>query len=60
MSSLAIEVTDLVKTYHRRGRPPVRAVDGLSFAVEPGVIFGLLGPNGTGKTTVNRGARHVQ
>lgn len=29
----------------------IRAVDGLSFAVRPGICFGLLGPNGAGKST---------
>jgi ABC-2 type transport system ATP-binding protein len=28
-----------------------RAVDDISFAVQPGEIFGLLGPNGAGKST---------
>jgi ABC-2 type transport system ATP-binding protein len=44
----AIEVTDLAKRYP----PDVRAVDGVSFAVDDGEIFGLLGPNGAGKTTI--------
>ena len=43
-----IEVHDLVKRYRRAER---NAVDGVSFAVEPGAFFTLLGPNGAGKTT---------
>jgi len=30
----------------------VRALDGVTFDVEPGEFFGLLGPNGAGKTTL--------
>src|SRR5688572_5111796 len=30
----------------------VRAVDGVSFAVAPGYIHGLIGPHGAGKTTL--------
>lgn len=33
------------------GRPRVRALDGLDLAVREGEVFGLLGPNGSGKTT---------
>ena len=33
------------------GRPPVIALDELSFSVRQGEIFGFLGPNGSGKTT---------
>ena len=42
----AIAVDQLVKVYG-----PTRAVDGISFALEPGSITGLLGGNGAGKTT---------
>jgi ABC-2 type transport system ATP-binding protein len=45
----AIEVVDLVREY-----PGVRAVDGMSFAVGEGELFGFLGPNGAGKTTTIR------
>ncbi len=45
----AIEVQNLTRTYNG-----LRAVDGISFSVEPGEIFGFLGPNGAGKTTTIR------
>ena len=44
-----IEVADLHKTYGT-----VRAVDGISFSVAEGEIFGFLGHNGAGKTTTVR------
>src|SRR3954462_7410323 len=50
--SAALATADLVKTYKGgRGAPPVRALDGLTFEVEPGTVFALLGPNGAGKST---------
>ena len=54
MSRFALDVQDLVKVYSSRRGNPVRAVDGMTFAVEPGEIFGLLGPNGAGKSTMLR------
>ena len=47
----AVEVRDLVKVYARPGGGTLRAVDGVSFAVARGELFGFLGPNGAGKTT---------
>jgi ABC-2 type transport system ATP-binding protein len=44
-----IEAKDLTKTYGE-----LRAVDGVSFKVDPGEILGFLGPNGAGKTTTMR------
>ena len=52
-----IEVKDLKRTYiSRRGlwkkeKRVVQAVDGITFSVQRGEIFGLLGQNGAGKTT---------
>ena len=43
---MRVEAHDLAKTYG-----DVRAVDGVTFTVEPGEFFGILGPNGAGKTT---------
>ena len=48
----AVRALNLTKTYP--GRPPVRALDGLSLEVSAGTIFGLLGPNGAGKSTAIR------
>ena len=48
----AIEADALEKTF--KGKHEVRALDGVSFAVEEGTVFGLLGPNGSGKTTAVR------
>jgi len=44
-----LEVESVVKKYES-----VTAVDGISFAAEPGRIFGLIGPNGAGKSTTIR------
>lgn len=62
-----IQVTDLAKHYKVPTRDPglkaavkslfhrtyktVKAVDGISFSIQPGEVVGFLGPNGAGKTT---------
>ena len=44
-----IEAEALTKNYGEK-----RAVDGISFAVRPGIVTGFLGPNGSGKSTTMR------
>lgn len=46
MTTALLEVDNLVKSYG-----DLKAVNGLSFSVQPGEAFGLLGPNGAGKST---------
>ena len=45
----AVELTGISKSYG-----PTRAVQGVSLAVETGELFGLIGPDGAGKTTLFR------
>ncbi len=49
MASLELEIDGLRRTYGT-----VTALDGLSFGVPAGQVFGFLGPNGAGKTTAMR------
>jgi ABC-2 type transport system ATP-binding protein len=50
MDDAIVEVDGLVKAF----KGQVRALDGLSLAVQPASVYGLLGPNGAGKTTLIR------
>jgi peptide/nickel transport system ATP-binding protein len=45
-----LDVQDLTVVFGGRGRPDVRAVDGVSFMVNAGEIVGLVGESGCGKS----------
>jgi ABC-2 type transport system ATP-binding protein len=51
MSEFAVEATNIVRTFNNG---EFRALDDVSLMVPNGQVFGLLGPNGSGKTTMIR------
>ena len=48
----AISFQSVSKTYPTGRGGTFKALDGVTFDIEPGEFFGLLGPNGAGKTTL--------
>ncbi len=56
MAEPVLRVSDLAVHFppRRRGGPPVRAVDGVSFEVDRGTTLGLVGESGCGKSTTGR------
>ncbi|MCW2585691.1 MAG: dipeptide/oligopeptide/nickel transporter ATP-binding protein [Frankiales bacterium] len=48
-----LSVEDLHVTFSHRGRRELRAVDGVSFQVEPGATVGLVGESGCGKSVTS-------
>ena len=56
-----LKVRDLCVTFpSRRGKPPVHAVQGVSFDIGPGQTLGLVGESGSGKTTTGRAILQLQ
>ena len=49
-----IEARQLTKTFRDKKRGEIHAAEDVSFRVQPGQIYGLLGANGAGKTTTLR------
>ena len=49
----AIEVNNIVKTYGKK-KQIIKALDDISFDVQQGELFGIIGPDGAGKTSLFR------
>ena len=50
----AVIFTEVSKIYKPRGASPVQALTGISFDVQPGEIFGIIGRSGAGKSSLIR------
>ncbi len=58
MTAPLLDIQNLVK--HYPGRPPVRAVDGVSLTIAAGQTLGLVGESGSGKSTLGRTVLRLQ
>ena len=54
MTDPILVVSHLARSFTFRGADPIRAVNDVSLSVTPGQIYGLVGPDGAGKTTTLR------